>query len=106
MQEQYIEYWHIVLWENCDGICRVEKDILKKMKRKEKFNYNSLNEKMVRYTANPIEDIKYHEDLEKVKSEENMWELKFHLSSRNEIRFLGCLALETGTPCILCPLRI
>ncbi|MDQ5971421.1 MAG: hypothetical protein QG566_367 [Patescibacteria group bacterium] len=90
-----MEYWQIELWENQDGIRRVERDLLKKMMKKEKFLFADLIEKMEQYTKVNISDVQKLERLEKVKSEDNMWELKFHLS-KNEIRFLGCLTLENG----------
>ena len=91
-----MEYWHITLWENSYGVCLVERDLLKRMRKREKYLYASLGEKMAQYTASPIEGVRYHKDLEKVKSEESMWELKFHLP-KAEVRFLGCLTLESGT---------
>ncbi len=91
-----MEYWHITLWQNADGVCLVERDLLKKMRQREKFLFASLQEKMAQYTESPIENVRYHQDLVKVKAEENMWELKFHLP-KTEVRFLGCLTLESGT---------
>lgn len=90
-----MEYWQIEFWENGDGICRIEKDLLEKMSKKEKFLFASLGEKMDKYTKAKITDIQKLGYLTKVKSEENMWELKFSLS-KNEIRFLGCLVLQNG----------
>lgn len=90
-----MEYWSIDLWENEDGICRVDKDLLKKMSKKEKNLLYQLEDKMLSYIKGRIEDIQSSKDLEKVKNEDNMWELKFHLF-KNEIRFLGCLTLENG----------
>lgn len=84
-----MEYWHIVFWED-NGVCRVDRDLLKKMKTRENFLFESLGEKMSQYTARTIDDVRYHQDLEKVKNEDDMWELKFHLR-KAEIRFLGCL---------------
>lgn len=88
--------WNIVLWEDIDGVCPIERDLLKKMRHREKFLFASLGEKMDYYIASPIGDVQYHHELEKVKGEENMWELKFHLP-KTEVRFLGCLVMESGT---------
>lgn len=90
-----MEHWRIILWENDDGLCWVDRDLLKKMRVKEKFVFASLGEQMSRYTENLIENVQHRQELEKVKSEENMWELKFHLL-KTEIRLLGCLAKERG----------
>jgi len=90
-----MEHWRIILWENDDGVCLVDRDLLKKMRVKEKFLFETLGDKMGRYTENPIENVQHLQDLEKVKSEKNMWELKFSLR-KTEIRFLGCLVEENG----------
>jgi hypothetical protein len=89
-----MEYWQIELWENDDGVCRVDRDLLKKIRRKEKFLYKSLKEKMFVYIQMPINKIELSKDLEKVKGEEKMWELKFHLGV--ELRFLGCRVSENN----------
>lgn len=91
-----MEYWSIELWENEDGICRVDKDLLKEIVKKDKSLAGSLRDKMEQYTNAKIEHVQYQKHLEKVKSEDNMWELKFHLF-KNEIRFLGCLILKNGS---------
>lgn len=90
-----MEHWRITLWENDDGVCWVDRDLLKKMRVKEKFIFSPKDVKMNQYTTNLIENVRHQHELEKVKSEENMWELKFHLL-KTEIRFLGCLAKEGG----------
>ena len=91
-----MNYWRIEIWTVPDGTCRLERDLLKKLRKNEKFVYASLKDKMQRYTETPIKDVMYHQELEKVSGETNMWELKFHLF-KNEIRFLGCLGLEDET---------
>ena len=87
--------WDITFWENTDGVCLVERDLLGKMRKREKFLFASLEQKMDYYVMSPIEDVRSHQELVKVKGEENMWELKFHLP-KTEIRFLGCLVMESG----------
>ncbi len=91
-----MEKWSIDLWITEDRICRVERDLLKTMNRKDKFLFASLEEKMKKYVQEAITRVQALGDLEKVKSERNMWELKFHLYRKNEIRFLGCLIREDG----------
>ncbi|MES2930859.1 MAG: type II toxin-antitoxin system RelE/ParE family toxin [Patescibacteria group bacterium] len=88
-----MENWSIELWVTEDGVCRVDKDLLKKLRNKEKFLFKSLEEKMRQYTSAKIADVQHQKDLEKVKNEVDMWELKFHLS-KNEIRFLGYMDLQ------------
>lgn len=88
-----MDYWNIEFWNTSDGICRVEKDLLKQMRKTDKFAYKSLEEKMMRYVKSPFENVQNRE-LEKVKNEKYMWELKFHLPNNNQIRFLGCVVLE------------
>lgn len=86
-----IQYWNIDLWEDDSGVCRVDRDVLKKLRTKDKFIFQSLGEKMSKYVSVPIDKIIKSGELEKVKGEDNMWELKFHLPHKNEIRFLGYL---------------
>lgn len=90
-----MECWHITFWENASGVCLIERDLLGRMRLREKMLYRSLEEKMMRYTEVPIEAVRYQQFLVKVRSEVNMWELKFHLP-KTEVRFLGCLTLESG----------
>lgn len=94
-----MEKWHIKLsWKNDDQdeeVCLVDKDLLKKLREKEKFLFETLGDKMSRYTENLIENVLHLHYLEKVKSEKNMWELKFTLR-KAEIRFLGCLVESDG----------
>jgi phage-related protein len=83
-----MEYWKIELWETENGVCRVDKDLLKQLRKKEKFLYKSLMQKMIEYVQKPIKNIQLSGDLEKI--EERMWELKFYLPNKTQIRFLGC----------------
>lgn len=89
-----MDHWSIDFWITEDNVCRVERE-LKSIKR-DKYLYASLEEKMKKYVQEPITHTQNLKYLEKVKSEENMWELKFHLYQRNEIRFLGCLTEKAG----------
>lgn len=89
------ELWNINLWTDCNNVCKLDRDLLKELKRKDKKAFLSLFEQMTQYTAQPIDALKRLGDLERVSTEKGMWELKFHLS-KNEIRFLGCIVLEKG----------
>lgn len=92
-----MNYWRIEIWKKDeDSQPRVEKDILKKLKKREYFVYASLEDKMLQYVNSPLEDVMATKELEKMSGEQNMWELKFHLLN-NEIRFLGCLTLENDS---------
>src|SRR3989344_6837657 len=88
-----MEYWKIELWETSNGICRVDKDLLKQLRKKDKFIFASLEEKIYRYIESPIQNL-FQKHLKKVKGEKYMWELKFYLPHKNQVRFLGCLILE------------
>jgi hypothetical protein len=90
-----MEYWRIELWEPTEGVCRIERDLLKKLKKSDPFLFKALAEQMSRYTSSPIEQVKSLGLMVKVKSAENIWELKFHLR-KAEIRFLGCLTIENN----------
>ena len=90
-------YWAVEFWENSDGTCRVEKDLLKKIRLKEPFLFESLGDKIGHYVSVPIENAKDLKYIQKVKNEESMWELKFHLS-KNEIRLLGCIVSNNKFP--------
>ncbi len=86
-------YWVIEIWVNPeDQKSKMERDLLKEIRRKDKNILFSLEEKMNTYVQSPIEGLVKLGDLEKIKARENMWELKFHLKNSNEIRFLGCLS--------------
>lgn len=87
--------WSIELWKTDSGICLVERDVLKKMRKRDKFAYRVLEDKFTQYVKFPVEHVMHQKDLEKVKREDSMWELKFHLP-RVEIRFLGCLTRQGG----------
>lgn len=89
-----MDQWKIELWETDDGICRVGKDLLNKMRKSDSYLYKSLAEKMLIYIQKPINNVILAKDIEKVKGSGNMWELKFHLPKNNQIRFLGCLVLD------------
>ena len=62
-------YWAIELWEDDNGICRIEKDLLEKMRAKEPFLFKSLENKMTHYVSVPIENAKVLKYIQKIKNE-------------------------------------
>jgi len=86
-----MEYWTVEFWENNNGVCYIEKDILDNVKS-DKLLEERLFKKTFYYTQKRINDLKAAEILEDVGSD--IWELKFHL--KVEIRYLGCFLEEDG----------
>ncbi len=83
--------WRIEPWD----LRLLERDLLKKLRTREHFLFRSLENKIKEYASSPIEHARALGDLQKVKSEVDMWELKFHLK-KCELRFMGCLVEEVG----------
>jgi phage-related protein len=84
-----MESWTVEFWENDNGVCYIEKDILNIIKI-DKLLEERLFKKIHYYTQKSISSLMKADILEDVG--DGIWELKFHL--KLEIRYLGCFLKE------------
>lgn len=90
-----MEYWTINLWENSNGVCYVENDILDELKVKDNLLLERLFKKKRTLTQYQIAYLKSSDTLKNIGGD--LWELRFILP-KAQIRYLGCLVYEGSLP--------
>jgi len=99
-----MEYWQIELWENANGVCYVDRDLLDSLKSKDQLLLGRLFKKKLTLTQYTVPYLKSSEILKNIGND--LWELKFILP-KAEIRYLGCFSYITKPPTFyaLCAFR-
>lgn len=88
-------YWAIELWENTNGVCYVESDLLSELKSKDTLLLERLFKKKNTLTQYQIPYLKSSDILKNIG--DNVWELRFILPKAH-IRYLGCLVYTAQLP--------
>ncbi len=86
-----MNHWTIELWENRNGVCYVEKDLLEKMERLLKERLFKRMGTLTKYTVQNAKSSDLLEDLGG-----GLLELKFKLPNA-QIRFLGLISYKDGS---------
>ncbi|MCX6718890.1 MAG: type II toxin-antitoxin system RelE/ParE family toxin [Candidatus Taylorbacteria bacterium] len=97
-------YWTIELWENINGVCYVESDLLNELKSRDTLLLERLFKKKRTLTQYQIPYLKSSDILKSIG--DDLWELRFILPKAH-IRYLGCLVYTSQPPIFyaLCAFR-
>ena len=97
-------YWTIELWENANGVCYVESDLLSELMAKDTILLERLFKKKKTLTQYQIPYLKSSDILKNIG--DDLWELRFILP-KAQIRYLGCLVYTAQPPAFyaLCAFR-